>query len=730
MANKKATCYILNVNHAMSLYPDNVFSKSLETITCSIEDRVLAGRKTDLVSVLLCGTPETRNALAEATPGQYERIFAMTPLAMPTVQLLKDLSNVTTSKESEPPADVLDALIVAIDMIATHCRHLKYTKRVVIFTDNKSTIDWLDLSAVADMLKNNQIELTIVGADKKELESDECSEIVKTNYENWQTLIKEGYEGDIADLEEAYAQTQTIYAKEVTARPAYRGFLYIGSPISKEPFLPISIHTYLRTKTVALPSSTKVSKLSDGPTKKVERSSNYVLDVKNEEGETTSEVQVEKENIQKGYQFGKTILLVSEEELGVAKLQTKKEMTVIGFIPSKEVPRQYLYSNAVVLTGGALRVEESNRALAAFAEALYETDRYALVRFVTVDGAAPKLGILQPELNEVCPILLYFDVPFDEDLRNYKFKASINPDDVDSDSIALMSNLIDDMNLDIFDDDFLTPENTFNPIAWRFQAATKARALNENAPVPELDKRFEEQYKLNPLIENKVKDLEDKLIEQFDIKKVQQKGKKKRGFGQIDDGESASMDDILNTASSDARKRPNMDTDTIPALTQEKVDTIGLIYPVKDYEAILARTDDDEDTVEKANKLMHRVIFSLLNSSFGNQNYKKVISCLVALRKTCAAEDDASRYNSIIHEVKSWCNLSKLDNTRRELWDMLKENHLGIITNEECQDVDTKDVTKEVAEKFWNETEEDNLLAGAAVDDSEKFDVDNLEDLF
>lgn len=97
------------------------------------------------------------------------------------------------------------------------------------------------------------------------------------------------------------------------------------------------------------------------------------------------------------------------------------------------------------------------------------------------------------------------------------------------------------------------------------------------------------------------------------------------------------MDDILNTASSDARKRPNMDTDTIPALTQEKVDTIGLIYPVKDYEAILARTDDDEDTVEKANKLMHRVIFSLLNSSFGNQNYKKVISCLVALRKTCAA---------------------------------------------------------------------------------------------
>jgi ATP-dependent DNA helicase 2 subunit 2 len=56
----------------------------------------------------------------------------------------------------------LDALIVAIEMIATHCRQLKYLKRIAIFTDNQSDIDWRDLSDVADLLRNNSIELTLM----------------------------------------------------------------------------------------------------------------------------------------------------------------------------------------------------------------------------------------------------------------------------------------------------------------------------------------------------------------------------------------------------------------------------------------------------------------------------------------------------------------------------------------------------------------------------------------
>lgn len=57
---------------------------------------------------------------------------------------------------------VMDALIVAIELIATHCKKLKYTKRIVIFTDNQNEVDWLDLPAVADMLKNTEIDIIMV----------------------------------------------------------------------------------------------------------------------------------------------------------------------------------------------------------------------------------------------------------------------------------------------------------------------------------------------------------------------------------------------------------------------------------------------------------------------------------------------------------------------------------------------------------------------------------------
>lgn len=57
---------------------------------------------------------------------------------------------------------VLDSLIVACQMIVLHCRHLKYIKQISIFTDAKHEIDWSDIDYVADTLRNNSIELTLV----------------------------------------------------------------------------------------------------------------------------------------------------------------------------------------------------------------------------------------------------------------------------------------------------------------------------------------------------------------------------------------------------------------------------------------------------------------------------------------------------------------------------------------------------------------------------------------
>lgn len=62
------------------------------------------------------------------------------------------------------------------------------------------------------------------------------------------------------------------------------------------------------------------------------------------------------------------------------------------------------------MTSGLFRTEQCAIALTTLAEALFETGCYALVRYVTHDNASPRIGILQPELDDVCPVLQYIDV--------------------------------------------------------------------------------------------------------------------------------------------------------------------------------------------------------------------------------------------------------------------------------------------------------------------------------
>lgn len=57
---------------------------------------------------------------------------------------------------------MLDAVIVAIQMIVDHCRHLKYSKTITLFTDSQHEIDWLDLDDVAQMLEDQDISLVVV----------------------------------------------------------------------------------------------------------------------------------------------------------------------------------------------------------------------------------------------------------------------------------------------------------------------------------------------------------------------------------------------------------------------------------------------------------------------------------------------------------------------------------------------------------------------------------------
>jgi hypothetical protein len=56
----------------------------------------------------------------------------------------------------------MSALILAVKDIHVHCRDLKYTRKVILFTDAESETDWGDVESFRKELESNNILLIIM----------------------------------------------------------------------------------------------------------------------------------------------------------------------------------------------------------------------------------------------------------------------------------------------------------------------------------------------------------------------------------------------------------------------------------------------------------------------------------------------------------------------------------------------------------------------------------------
>lgn len=77
--------------------------------------------------------------------------------------------------------------------------------------------------------------------------------------------------------------------------------------------------------------------------------------------------------------------------------------------------------------------------------------------------------------------------------------------------------------------------------------------------------------------------------------------------------------------------------DTTDSKTTAKVEKIGDLTPVQDFEALISCRDSPE-WVNKAIKEMINKIYDLIEDSYGGDNYPRALELLVALRKGCILE--------------------------------------------------------------------------------------------
>lgn len=179
-----------------------------------------------------------------------------------------------------------------------------------------------------------------------------------------ETLLRglvEDCDGAYGTLEQAIAEMEIPRVKQTRSMATFKGFLRLGDPENYKTAMNIPVERYYRTyiakpptassfvprsdtsasqdpgsaqssATVAVTQDTQSGDGSDLTTVRFVRS--YQIKDENAPG---GKVEVEREELAKGYEYGRTAVHISEIDQNITTLETTAAIELIGFVQSNKV---------------------------------------------------------------------------------------------------------------------------------------------------------------------------------------------------------------------------------------------------------------------------------------------------------------------------------------------------------------------------------------------------------
>ncbi|KAF5101420.1 hypothetical protein D0Z00_000899 [Geotrichum galactomycetum] len=439
-------------------------------------------------------------------------------------------------------ADIISAIVVAVDQIKVFCRQLKYIKNIYLLTNarHKPISDTSsDLDAIRSELLASNINLKVIGIDFDDhvvgLTEPAPKDPVKAANE---TKLKElvlgmPQPGSIfANAQEAIDTLQLPTAKRVRPVRAFACKLTLGDPTTYQNVLSFDIESFPCVRETSAPSAStyavgstnfdNLTSVNQG-LQEVKRVTEYFYT--KEEDCDIKEVSLDPADILPGYKFGAEIVVLSEEEQKVLATDQENEqagMQIIGFVKQSGIKRYGLLGNTNFVVGSKGSLQDS-LAVGALAVALAQEQSAAIVRYVTKDAGPVQMGALFPhqvlaEEDEADEprgwVLVLVSLPFDQDVRRYRFPPLLNragggramseqtekllvPTEEMDDA---MEQFIDEHDLMAADEggyEYASPDQVFNPLIHRIKHVVKSCALHDATDVippilPSLTKYLEQ----------------------------------------------------------------------------------------------------------------------------------------------------------------------------------------------------------------------------------------------
>uniref|UniRef100_A0A8C3AKL0 X-ray repair complementing defective repair in Chinese hamster cells 5 n=1 Tax=Cyclopterus lumpus TaxID=8103 RepID=A0A8C3AKL0_CYCLU len=469
------------------------FELAKKVIQKFVQRQVFAETKDELALVLF-GTDSTKNSLDQ--DGQYQNITVHRNLMIPDFELLEEIEHQVHPESHQ--ADWLDALVVCMDLLQTETKGKKCDRlNISLLTDLNTRASSEQIDVIIENLKQAGITLQFFlpfpveddeesgrDADRgspghpgmgKGLSEEQKSsvDIVKHIMLN---LDEENGLDEIYSFRNAIEQLCMF--KRIERRPmAWPCQLTIGS------CLPIRIVGYKAVTEEKLKKSWTTVDAQSNKKDDVKRETVYCLDDDNE-------TEVEKDDTIQGFRYGSDIVPFSKVDQEQMKYKHDgKCFAVLGFA------KQHTFMGTQVIKVFSGKDDEhAGVALSALIRALDELNMVAIVRYAYDRRSNPQVGAAFPCIKKDHECLIYVQLPFMEDLRQFTFPSLENnkkftPSDT---QLSAVDSLIDSMMLLEEDDngdqkDMFKVHHIPNPAFQRHFQCLHHRAVSPSTPLPPME---------------------------------------------------------------------------------------------------------------------------------------------------------------------------------------------------------------------------------------------------
>uniref|UniRef100_A0A672QJH7 X-ray repair cross-complementing protein 5 n=1 Tax=Sinocyclocheilus grahami TaxID=75366 RepID=A0A672QJH7_SINGR len=542
-AAKSALVLCMDVGFSMSNSEpgqEPSFEQAKKVIQKFVQRQVFAENK-DEVGLVLFGTDGTKNGLAK--DGQYENITVHRHLMMPDFELLEEIES-----ELQPggqQADWLDALVVCMDLLQKETMGKKFERlNIVLLTDLNVQTSADQLDVIIDSLKKAGITLQfflpfpVDGEDRADGGGDGpgpsaaparpgkgLSRQQTQGLEMVKNIMTSLEEED--SLEEVYTFSDALQKlsifKRIDRRPmAWPCQLTIGSSLT------IRIVGYKAVTEEKVKKSWAIVEAQSHQRDDVKRETVYCLDDDNE-------TEVQKDDTIQGFRYGSDIVPFSKVDEDQMKYKSDgKCFSVLGFTKQELIRRHQFMGSQVVKVFAPRDDEHAAVALSALIRALDSLKMAAIVRYAYDRRSNPQVGAAFPCIKEKYECLLYVQLPFMEDLRQFTFPVLENNKKFtpSASQLSAVDALIDSMMLVEKDEDGESVDvfkvNHFpNPQFQRLFQCLHHRGVNPDDPLPPVEpwlkRDLERPQAVSARCQTALQDVKTKFPLKVVVKKKEQK---------------------------------------------------------------------------------------------------------------------------------------------------------------------------------------------------------------